>query len=582
MRWSLSTDQQPLSLSQLQQLLLSNRGITDPQAQKAFFSPAHPTTFEAEAVGISSEQMKLAVARIQQAKQNQDKIVIFGDYDADGISATAVLWQALHAYGCQVMPFIPDRQRHGYGLSKAGVDEILSQGKPDLIITVDNGIVAFEPLEYAQAAGIEVLVTDHHAPEKNLDGSQKLPPAVAVVHTTQLCGTTVAWMLGQSVVMTMPESSSAEVILKEKVQAVVVAGLDLCGIATIADQVTLTHANRSFAYHGVFALRQSKRPGLLALLEMGSTAQADLDTTTINFVLAPRINAMGRLAHGLEALRLLCTTSQAKARELAVTLHQTNTDRQELTADLVELAITQAEERKKSITGELNIIVVASDVFHEGVVGLVAGKLVEVFNRPAIAISLRGETGKASARSVPGVNIIELIRQVKDDLLEAGGHPMAAGFGVAVSKLDRVRERLESLALAQITAEQLEPVLMIDCPLPYALATKKTAKMITQFAPFGKGNLEPLFVFDHYLLSDLQTMGKEYRHLRFKMVPMADLGAQPLSGVGWGMGSQLAELQALAIEGQPVSVAGKLAINAWKDKEYLQVVVEGIVSTKKE
>lgn len=576
MRWSLSTDQQPLSLQQLEQLLLSNRGITDTQAAQNFFSPPHPTTLSTEQVGINADQMRVAVARIQQAKDNQDKVIIFGDYDADGISATAVLWQALHAFGCQVMPFIPDRQRHGYGLSKAGIDDILAQGKPDLIITVDNGIVAFEPLAYAQAAGIEVIVTDHHSPEVDDTGQVVLPPAVAIVHTTQLCGTTVAWMLGQalavSVTTAMPNNSE----LTAKVEQTMLAGLDLCGIATIADQVALTNGNRSFAYHGVFALRESKRPGLRALLEMGSTAQADIDTTTINFVLAPRINAMGRLAHGLEALRLLCTTSTAKARELAVTLHQTNSDRQDLTADLVELAIAQAEERRGVVTDELNIIVVASDAFHEGVVGLVAGKLVETFNRPAIAISIRGEVGKASARSVPGVNIIELIRQVRNDLLEAGGHPMAAGFGLELAKLDRVRERLESLALTQISREQLEPVLVLDCHLPYKLATKKTAQALTKFAPFGKANPEPLFVFESYVLSDVQAMGKEYRHLRCKIVPADDPTAQPLSCVGWGMGSQLAELEALVASHQSVKVAGKLAINYWKDKSYLQVVMEGV------
>lgn len=576
MRWSLSTDQQPTSLAQLQQQLLSNRGITSKTETTTFFSPVHPSQLTLKQLDIDAKQMERAVERIQLAQQTQQTIVIFGDYDADGISATAVLWQTLHAAGCKVMPFIPDRRKHGYGLSKAGLDDILAQGKPDLIITVDNGIVAFEALEYAQAAGVEVVVSDHHLPEFNQDGQPNLPPAVAVVHTTQLCGTTVAWVLSHAVASAMSDTTEDDQELKAKTLAVVMAAVDLCAIATIADQVSLTGANRAFAYHGVFALRQTRRPGILALLELSSSKQEQLDTYTINFVLAPRINAMGRLAHGLEALRLLCTTSQEKARELAQTLHQTNADRQELTADLVELALAQAKARIADSTLELKIIVVASDQFHEGVVGLVAGKLVEVFSRPAIAISLHETIGKASARSVPGVNIIELIRQVKDDLLEAGGHPMAAGFGLELGKLDRVRERLEKLALEQIGTEQLEQVITIDCSLPYTLATKKTAQMTMKFAPFGKGNPEPLFLFGQYLVSDVQAMGKEGRHLRFKIAPAEDSSVQPLSCVGWGLAGQLKELQQAEQERKAIDVAGKLAINTWKDREYLQVVVEGV------
>jgi single-stranded-DNA-specific exonuclease len=229
MRWQISTDTLPTNWQQLQETLLSNRGITDKQA---FFSPIHPSQIDPTTIGIDGNQLQKAITRIHQAKQNQDKVIIFGDYDADGISATAVLWQTLHTFGCKVMPFIPDRQSHGYGLSRAGLDEILTQGKPDLIITVDNGIVAFEALAYAQAAGVEVIVTDHHSPEKSSQDGVALPPALAVVHTTQLCGTTVAWMLSQALVNSITDQTE-----QDAVNQVVQAGLDLAGIATIADQV---------------------------------------------------------------------------------------------------------------------------------------------------------------------------------------------------------------------------------------------------------------------------------------------------------------------------------------------------------
>jgi single-stranded-DNA-specific exonuclease len=566
MKWRLRNEAVPEDSNQLLDILLENRNIDD---DKNFFKPIHPSKITPESVDIDVTHLSKAVARIQQAQQNQEKVLIYGDYDADGITATGVLWQTLHAYGCKVMPFIPDRQKHGYGLSDKGLDDILGSGRPDLIITVDNGIVAFDPLTRAQEARVEVIITDHHMPEKNEDGSVKLPPSLAVVHSTKLCGATVSWMLANAVTEAIDDTE-----LKQKVATVVENALDLCGIGTIADQVPLRDANRSFAFHGTKALQKTKRPGILALLESGKQSQDQVNTFTINYVLAPRINAMGRLAHGLDALRLLCTSSKEKARELAVTLNETNVERQDLTSDLLDLAIQQTERQLKNSDTELRIIVVASEAFHEGVVGLVAGRLVEMYHRPAIALSLNEDFGKASARSVPGVNIIELIRQVKDDLLEAGGHPMAAGFGVALDKVERVKKRLEALALEQITDDQLQAVIDIDCVLPYELASKKTVTKLDKLAPFGKANPRPFFAFNNYQLLEVATMGREDKHLRLKVVPADDSSVQPLGAVWWGGGEKLDELLQAQLDQQPINLAGRLNINHWKNRSYLQVVVE--------
>jgi single-stranded-DNA-specific exonuclease len=338
----------------------------------------------------------------------------------------------------------------------------------------------------------------------------------------------------------------------------------------------LLDANRSFAFYGGLALQKTKRPGILALLESGKQSQDELDTYTINYVLAPRINAMGRLAHGLDALRLLCTTSLEKARELAVTLNETNVERQELTSDLLDLAIQQTERQLKESQTQVNIIIVASDAFHEGVVGLVAGRLVELYHRPAIALSLGERFGKASARSIPGVNIIELIRQVKDELLEAGGHPMAAGFGVALDKVELVKQRLEALALEQITDQNLQPSIDIDCELPYDLVTKKTIAKLDQLAPFGKANPRPLFAFNNYQLLEVATIGREDKHLRLKIVPLGDSSVTPLGAVWWGGGKHIDQLLQLQLDQQPVNLAGRLNLNHWKNRSYLQVVVEDI------
>lgn len=551
MKWQFLSSLVPKSLEEVIPILLQNRGIQD---SASFFKPENPLTFSPKYVGIDPEYMKVAVERLQKARDKQEKVIIFGDYDADGICSTAVMWLALREFGIEALPFIPHREKHGYGVSDKAIDEILQAGTPDLIVTVDNGIVAHAALKRLKEAGVDVIVTDHHSLELDKSGKPHLPEAVAVVHTTKLCGTTVAWMLAKEV---LSEDTKTSSLVGEL--------LDLCGIATIADQVPLQAANRSFAYFGIQTLRKTQRPGLLALCMQAQIKPSEISTYHINYVLGPRINAMGRLEHGMNALRLLCTKNPSNAAELAKIVSDVNTRRQELTDDLLQHAINQAEKQKDD-----NILIVADPEYHEGIIGLIAGRLSELYYKPAVAISIGESTVKGSARSVPGINITDLIRLTKDELLSVGGHPLAAGFGAELDRLEVVTKNLKALAKEHVAAELLHPTLTVDIKLPGELITTDLATELLRWEPVGQGNQKPLFVLDKMEVLSVFAMGRDNRHL--KLVVKSGDDSAPLHTVGWGLGEKATLIQV----GQVISLAGHVEINEYKGRRNVQIVVKDI------
>lgn len=545
MHWEITESTIPQSLDELRQVLIKNQGLAD---DKLFFSPIKPINLSLKEVNLNEDELQKAVKRILQVKDDQEKVVIFGDYDADGVCATAILWQALHEIGCDVLPFIPLREKHGYGLSDKALDDLLAENKPDLIITVDNGIVAHEPAKRVVDAGIDLIITDHHQPEN------KLPSATAVVHSTKLCGATVSWMLAREVM------KAAGKKLDEDWQ------LDLAAIATIADQVPLRGANRSFAKYGIEALQKSKRLGLIELLKQSGMDQKVITSQSIGFGIAPRINAMGRLGHSLDALRLLLTKNKSRTENLAKTLGETNVSRQEMTYEMYGHALSQSDQWKNE-----HIIIVYSDEYHEGVVGLIAGRLMERFYKPAIAISIGDGIAKASARSIPGVNIVEMIREVRDDLLEVGGHPMAAGFGLEEDKLDKVIGRLQKLARETIDKKLLKPSINVETLIPFKLINEKTIKMTSDFEPFGQGNREPILGFKDIEVLKIFTMGKDKQHL--KIVGKGEDGVTPINFLFWRRGNLAEKIS----EGDTIDIAGILEINEWNGRKSVQIRVKDIL-----
>ena len=549
MHWKLKSTHQPKDLVELRKILLENRQVED---ETNFFAPTHPLELTLEDVGISREQMAKAVARLEVARDEKQTVVIFGDYDVDGICSTAILWEGLRAFGILAKPFIPDRLKHGYGLSEKSLAAVLEENKekfPDLLITVDNGVVAHSAFAELKRLGIDAILTDHHQPEVDEQGAIKLPDALAVVHTTQLCGSTVAWMLAREL-----SKKSAE------------RSLDLTAIATIADQMPLLEANRSFVKHGLTALQRTHRVGVQLLCAKANIELKTITVSGINYGIAPRINAMGRLKHGMDALRLLCTNNIVTADALVNELMDTNVTRQELTAEMIEHAITQAANWK-----DQHIIIVSSPEYHEGVVGLIAGRLVEAYSKPAIVIAEGEDIGKASARSISGVNIIELIREVKDDLLEAGGHPLAAGFGVSLDKIERVKERLEKLAMDEITEEQLVPSVEIETLLDRALITLDTLESLDDFAPFGQLNREPVFGMEGLQIVNVTKIGQEGKHVKFQL-QIAQNPHITFTALAWNKGKLANEF----LPGQLVKIAAVLEVNEWKNRRSLQLILKDI------
>ncbi len=551
MRWNILSPEKSQTSANLISQILRNRAIED---VKEFLHPTSPLSLSLFDVGISGEDVSCAIDRLLIAKEKKELLVIYGDYDADGVCATTVLWETLYLLGYNVKPFIPHREKHGYGLSKRGLDEILAKETPAILITVDNGIVAHEQWTRLKDLGVFTILTDHH------EADETKPAVDCLIHTTKLCGTTVAWMFAREIEARLQTTD-------QRLQTTEM--LDLCAIATIADQVPLVGANRSFAKAGLAQLNTTKRLGLKLLIDSAQLTPGEIDTYGVNYGIAPRINAMGRLESALDAMRALCTHNKEKAAALIEKIQDTNHTRQDLTQVLVEKAMQRASEWKDE-----HIIVIEDEEFHEGVIGLIAGKLTETFHKPAIVLSVGPLTAKGSARSLGGVHITALLREFRGTyLLEVGGHPLAAGLKIESQKIEAFRMALYARAREVIALASLEPVLDVDCELHSELLTLDTANALQTLAPFGAGNREPLFAFPAMKLLNAKLVGKEGKHLKLQLqIPNSKI--QSIDGMAFGKGKLIESLQA----GQDISVAGHLSINEWRGSKKLQILVRDFSS----
>lgn len=471
--------------------LLTIRGIKTKKEREAFLHP-QLSNISLSSAGLDKKMVDKALKRIFKAIQDNETIVIYGDYDVDGVTGTAILWETLYEKYKNVTPYIPDRITEGYGLSVKGISNIQSSiSNVKLIITVDNGIVARKAVEFANENGIDVIITDHHI------RSEKDPDAYAIVHTTKLCGAGVAYMVSRQF-----DGVSFEDNKKQ---------LELVALATIADLVPLTEANRVFAKFGIQALNKTTRPGLLELFKIAGIEKGKIGPYHIGFIIGPRINAMGRIATGMDSLRFICTNSSQRAKDLAAILDDTNKDRQFLT----EEAAVHAKEIFARFRSESKIVFVADKEYNQGVIGLVASRLVEEYYRPSFVMSVGEEFAKGSARSVKGINIIELIRSASTYLVEAGGHPMAAGFTVRTTEIELFKKELEEKASVVVTDGHLQKTLEIDMPIPFSLISEDLYKDLYTLAPFGMANTEPLFITRDVTVSDMRLLGKNRNHAKF-------------------------------------------------------------------
>lgn len=537
------------SLEDLVNIILKNRGFKSAKEREEFLSP-NLGTLTPSHVGIDAKELRRAVTRVNAAIKKQEQIVIFGDYDVDGVTGSAILWETLHNLKAKVMPYIPDRMTEGYGLSIDALDNLLNS-LPDtkLIITVDNGIVADEAVGYAASKGIDVIVTDHHLPEKKI---KTVENAYATIHTTALCGAGVAYIFSQEFKSAKMGSESDD-------------HLELAALGTFADMMPLVDANRVVALFGIKKIKTSRRPGLLALFEEAGVDRENISEYTVGHVIVPRLNATGRLNSAMDSLRLLCTKNTSRARELAVGIGKINRQRQEI---LLSSSVNAVGKVKGSVDKK-RIIIVSDEEYQEGVIGLIAGRLVEEFYRPAIVISKRDGQSKASVRSVSGFNIIEFLRIHKKHFVNVGGHPMAAGFTVKTESIEDLTLLLEESALEHVVEDMLLRKLKIDLEVDFDVVSDALYQAMSSLEPFGMGNPRPVFLSKNVKVKSIRFMGKENNHLKLA------LGDGEIDAVGFGMSEKAKVIK----EGDFVDVVYSVDENVWNGRRKLQLKLKDFKSS---
>lgn len=518
----------PRQSEDLLEQLLFNRGFKTKEEKENFLDPKlSDYEDELNLVGIN-----VAKKRILQAIEKKELIIVYGDYDVDGVCGAAVLYYGLTLLGAKVLPYIPHREKEGYGLSELGLQNAKDKGAT-LVITVDHGIVALEQAKFAKSLGLDLIITDHHVPLENK------PEALAIVHSTKICGAAVGWCLIRSL---LSKEDSLDL-------------LDLVAMATVADMVPLIGINRSLVKSGLEVLKHTRKLGIKALAQASKVRLSEVSTYHIGHILAPRLNAIGRLENAIDALRLLCTKDPLKASQLAQLLCETNDQKKKLTAD----AILEAKEiinTEIKLKGQNKILVLHSHTWIPGIIGLIAGRISDEYNLPTIVISKGEVQSKGSARSANGLDIVELIRSTSDILVDVGGHPKAAGFTIETGNIDLFKSRLEkALEKAEVgSSESLE----IEAEIKTKIINKKLFQDILKLEPTGVENPKPILASLQVKISELKALS-EGQHLKFK--------ADGIDAIAFSFG----KLKNLLQDGQLVNLAYCLELNEFNGRETLQL-----------
>ncbi len=468
-----------LSLPEVLCALLVKRDLADPGSARAFLRPLLSELDVPDALA----GMAPATERVLDAVHNEETILVHGDYDVDGIAGATLLTRWIRRIGGKAIPFVPHRLRDGYDLGAAGVDAARGAGA-GLILTVDSGIRAHDAVADANAAGIDVIITDHHTP------AQTLPPALAVVNPNRvdcaypnkgLCGTGVAYRLCESLV-------KEKGIDREELYS----SLDLVALATIADVVPLNQENRTLVRYGLKALAQTKLPGLRALIVRAGLGDGPVDAGQVAFRIAPRINAAGRMAEAMTALELLMSDDSAHSAALADTLEEANELRREEEARTLREALDQLEESFDP--AEDFGVVLEGEGWHPGVIGIVASRIVERIHRPTVLVAVADGQGRGSARSIPGFDLLAAVHAGREHLGRFGGHRAAAGMDIAADRIGGFRAAFNAEVRTRLRGEHQRPVLRPQLEIPLAAVTQRLAHLLSYLGPFGVGNPAPMFL----------------------------------------------------------------------------------------
>ena len=561
MRWSLlnpnqntvSSVKKAFRTSEVIARVLANRNILNPNLARPFFTPNLDMLHNPYLM----QDMDKAVERVLKNIKSGKPIMVFGDYDVDGTTGAAALYLAFQKFGADVTYYIPDREKEGYGLSYHGI-EVAKDIGIDLIITCDCGINAFVQVDFANEQNIDLIITDHHTTDT------ELPKAHAILNPKRedceypfkgLCGGGVAFKLITAIgnKLNIPLTDYEEII-----------PLITLGIA--ADVVPIKDENRVLVHHGLNILKNLEKPGLKTLLELAGL-KGQVSVGQLVFSIAPRINAAGRLGDANRAVELLVTDDQDKARLLAKELDNENKRRQMIQQAVVDEALLKVN-AEADLKNE-NALVLANAGWHPGVVGIVASKIKEEFNRPTIIIALENGSGKGSARSVAGFDLYEALTACKTHLDGYGGHPMAAGLTLSNQKLEDFKKAFIDFANERLTKENLQATLTLDSEMALQDITPRFMEFLDKLSPYGPGNMRPKFAIRNVEIAGVpKVIGKTGEHIRFKIKQ----GLKSYPAVGFGLSNKYEML----ITGQPVDIACVVETNEWQGNTSIQMNVRDI------
>lgn len=538
---------QKYNLNELLARVLLNKGITNKEDIDLFMSPTRKDFHDP----FLMPDMEIAVNRILKAIDNNEKIIIYGDYDADGITSITVLKSFLEEQGLEVDSYIPNRLDEGYGLNKNAIKKIFDDGHR-LMITVDCGISGLDEVDYANSLGMEVLITDHHEPAQNL------PKALAVVDAkrkdneypfNQLAGVGVVFKLIQAI--------SIKLNLDEKEY---LKYLDIVCIGTISDIVPLVDENRVIAKLGLKIVNQTRNIGLKALLEV--VGFNEIDSTAISFGVAPRINACGRMGHEQIALDLFLSKDYENAKKLAIKLNEYNIERQTIEKKIFDEATEKIEKEEKNNA----CIIVGGEGWHHGIIGIVASKVTDMYFKPSILICFEENIGKGSGRSIPGFDLHEALMKCCDELEKFGGHAMAVGVTVARDKFDEFKAKLEEYA-KQCDIDKIVPIINIDSEIQLKNIDIDSVRSLKMLEPFGEANKTPLFLFKNLKINSIRALS-EGKHLKLTLKEDNFM----INAIGFNMG----DLSEKYLLDDKVDVVGSLEINSFNGNESIQIVMKDL------
>jgi single-stranded-DNA-specific exonuclease len=531
--------------------LMYNRGLTDPAQIESFITSDSKLSGDP----LLLPDIHQGINRIYQGLLSGEKIAVYGDFDVDGITGTAVLVQGLQALGGNITPYIPHRIREGHGLNSDALDYLKNEGM-SLVITVDCGVTGISQVKRAKRQGLDIVITDHHTP------LGELPDAIAVVDPkredskypfNELAGVGVAFKFLEALYNGMGKEKEVENYL------------DLVALGTVADMMPLLGENRYLVKQGLKVLNTNRRPGIREISALAGINADTIGAEEISWSLAPRLNAAGRLQHALTSYKLMVTESTEEALELSTVLEEQNAERQKMTGRSL------AKAKEQVLAKGISPILIASDPdYPPGIIGLVAGRLSEEFYRPAIVIKVGEKSSNGSCRSIPEFNIINALNECHDLMSDFGGHARAAGFTMPTKNLSKLEEKLNLMAEQQLAGLDLRPRLDIDAEMNLSQLGGDTYQSLQSLAPFGMGNPIPTFVSRSVEVVDCQTMGNNGGHLRLKLRQ----NNVNWEAVAFGLGECFKDMHS------HIDIVYNLRLEHWRGEERLRLNIQDIAPSK--